>query len=90
MHRNFDFHKTTMPASRNVDYYLCGLDSSVFIDFSSSPDNRISLIRISLDGFVCCNIKEKAKLRQIPLDSKSLGITNASQQKKIRTNLTRN
>lgn len=79
-----------MPASRNVDYYLCCLDSSVFIDFSSSPDNRISLIRISLDGFVCGNIEEKAKLRQVPLGPNPHRITNVSQQKKITTNLTRN
>ncbi len=61
MNRNFDFHKTTMPASRKADYYLCCLDSSVFIDFNSSPDNEISLIRISFDGFGCCNIDGKAK-----------------------------
>jgi len=50
-----------MPASRKADYYLCCLDSSVFIDFNSSPNNEISLIRISFDGFGCCSIDNKAK-----------------------------
>jgi len=61
MNKNFDFHKTTMPASRKADYYLCCLDSSVYIDFNSSPNNEISLIRISFDGFGCCSINKKAK-----------------------------
>ena len=50
-----------MPESRKADYYLCCLDSSVFIDFNSSPNNKISLIRISFDGFGCCNIDNKSK-----------------------------
>ena len=61
MNKDFDFHKTTMPESRKADYYLCCLDSSVFIDFNSSPNNKISLIRISFDGFGCCNIDNKSK-----------------------------
>ena len=69
MNRNYDFHKTTMPASRKADYYLCCLDSSVFIDFNSSPDNEISLIRISFDGFGCCNIDGNAKNLNL-MDSK--------------------
>ena len=69
MNKNYDFHKTTMPASRKADYYLCCLDSSVFIDFNSSPDNEISLIRISFDGFGCCNIDGKAKKLNL-MDSK--------------------
>jgi len=61
MSQNFDFHKTTMPESRKADYYLCCLDSSVFIDFNSSAENEVSLVRISFDGFGCCNLDEKAK-----------------------------
>ena len=61
VNKDFDFHKTTTPTSRKADYNLCCLDSSVFMDFNSSPDNKISLIRISFDGFGCCNIDIKAK-----------------------------
>jgi len=56
MNKNYDFHKTTMPKSRKADYYLCCLDSSVFIDFNRSSDNKIFLVRISFDGYGCCDL----------------------------------
>ncbi len=61
MKQDFDFFKTTMPKTRKADYYLGCLDSSVFLDFNRSDDNNISLIRISFDGYGCCNLDDKAK-----------------------------
>lgn len=61
MNRTLNFRRATMPESRRADYYLGCLDSSVFFDFNSSPKKEISLIRISFDGFGCCNFKDKAK-----------------------------
>ena len=60
MNKNFDFHKATMPESRKADYYLCCLDSSVFIDFNRSVENKIVLVRISFDGYGCCNLDKRA------------------------------
>lgn len=56
MNKNYDFHKTTMPKSRKADYYLCCLDNSVFIDFNLSGENKIFLVRISFDGYGCCDL----------------------------------
>lgn len=50
-----------MPKTRLADYYLGCLDSSVFIDFNQSENNRISLVRISFDGYGCCNLKDKTR-----------------------------
>mgnify|MGYP004350165933 CR=1 FL=1 len=47
-----------MPSTRKADYYLGCLDSLVFIDFNRTQDNLISLVRISFDGFGCCNLDE--------------------------------
>ena len=58
MEQAFDFFKTEMPNSRKADFYLGCLDGSVFIDFNQTSDNRISLCRISFDGYGCCNITE--------------------------------
>ena len=55
MKQDFDFFKTSMPSTRKADYYLGGLDSSVFIDFNRTKENRISLVRISFDGYGCCD-----------------------------------
>jgi hypothetical protein len=62
MNQDFDFFKTTMPESRKADYYLGCLDSSVFMDFNRSIDNRISLVRISFDGYGCCELDERGTL----------------------------
>lgn len=48
-----------MPSTRKADFYLGGLDSSVFIDFNRTKENCISLIRISFDGYGCCNLDDK-------------------------------
>ncbi len=61
MNKDFDFFKTSMPQTRKADYYLGCLDSSVFIDFDRSIDNLIFLVRISFDGYGCCNLDNKAK-----------------------------
>ena len=62
MEQNFDFFKTEMPDTRNADFYLGCLDSSVFIDFNLTSDNIISLCRISFDGYGCCNISDTKNL----------------------------
>lgn len=53
---SFIFFKTTMPNSRQADYYLGCLDSSVFIDFDLDEDQRIYLKRISFDRYGCCEL----------------------------------
>ena len=58
MNEEFDFFKTSMPSTRKADYYLGCLDSSVFIDFNQTQDNLISLVRISFDGYGCCNLHD--------------------------------
>ena len=58
MNLKLDFFKTSMPSTRKADYYLGCLDSSVFIDFNRTQDNLISLVRISFDGYGCCNLDE--------------------------------
>ena len=60
MNQDFNFYITSMPKTRKADYYLGCLDSSVFLDFNLSTDKLISLIRISFDGYGCCNIGDKA------------------------------
>lgn len=55
-----------MPDSRPADYYLGCLDSSVFVDFNAVQDDKISLIRISFDGYGCCDFESNA----VPLDKK--------------------
>lgn len=58
---NFNFFKTTMPKTRKADFYLGCLDGSVFIDFNRIENDQISLIRISFDGYGCCNLDKKAE-----------------------------
>jgi len=61
MGQDFDFFKTTMPDSRQADFYLGCLDGSVFIDFNFTTDKRINLCRISFDGYGCCDLDNNAK-----------------------------
>ena len=61
MNQDFDFFKTSMPSSRQADYYLGCLDGSVFIDFNRTKDDDIKLVRISFDGYGCCDLDEQAK-----------------------------
>jgi len=58
---NLNFLKTSMPETRKADYYLSYFDYSVFIDFNKDENNLIYLIRISFDGFGCCELEEKSK-----------------------------
>jgi hypothetical protein len=52
------FFLTEMPVSRSGDFHL-GLDGSVFLDFNVTG-NRISLVRISFDGYGCCDLASHA------------------------------
>src|SRR4051812_4630495 len=54
------FFLTEMPVSRPADFHLGYLDGSVFLDFNNVTGNRISLIRISFDGYGCCDLTDRA------------------------------
>jgi hypothetical protein len=60
MKQDFGFFKTTMPDSRQADFYLGCLDGCVFIDFNLTNDKLISLRRISFDGYGCCNLTDNS------------------------------
>lgn len=61
MDQAFNFFKTTMPETRKTKYHLGCLDSSVFIDFDCSNENQIYMVRISFDGYGCCNLEDKSE-----------------------------
>ncbi len=65
--RNFNFFKTTMPNSRKADFYLGGLGGRIFIDFNLTNDKRISLCRISFDGYGCCELRDKTNFLNLEL-----------------------
>ncbi len=65
MTANFGFFITSMPDSRPADYYLGCLDGCVFLDFNNQDKDRISLKRISFDGYGCCELGDKVT----PLDT---------------------
>ena len=52
---NDSFTWTSMPDSRPADSYISYADDSVFMDFSHE-DDIVRLIRISFDGYGCCNL----------------------------------
>lgn len=84
MKKNFDFFKTTMPDSREADYYLGCLDGSIFIDFNTTTDKLINLCRISFDGYGCCNIDNNAKCLDDQLSKEfidEIGKDNLDQEK---------
>ncbi len=59
-----------MPPTRPADYYLGYLEGCVFLDFNHVDHDRVCLIRISFDGYGCCELPPDA----IPLseeDSKA-------------------
>ncbi len=58
MKTDFAFFKTIMPESRKANFCLGCLDGSVYIDFHQSSQNLISLVRISFDGYGCCNLED--------------------------------
>lgn len=60
--KNLGFFKASMPSSRPADYYLGGLDSAVFIDFVGNSSDQISLVRISFDGYGCCELGSNSNL----------------------------
>jgi len=60
MSEELNFFRTTMPDSRKADFYLGCLDGSVFLDFNYTADKRISLCRISFDGYGCCDLGNEA------------------------------
>lgn len=68
--QDFDFFKTTMPDSRQADFYLGCLDGSVFIDFNQTSNGIISLCRISFDGYGCCDITDKANSLNFEMSKK--------------------
>lgn len=70
MEQDFDFFKTQMPDSRKADFYLGCLHSSVFMDFNLTSENLISLIRVSFDGYGCCNITDTKNLLNFDLSEK--------------------
>jgi hypothetical protein len=53
-----------MPSSRPADYYLGYMEGCVFLDFNNYGDDRISLVRISFDGYGCCEFVDQS----IPLN----------------------
>lgn len=64
---NFKFHMesndhifflTEMPASRPADFCLGYFGGSVFLDFKPVSGDRISLIRVSFDGYGCCDLED--------------------------------
>lgn len=60
MNSTFQFFKTTMPSSRKADYYLGALNGCVFLDFNCSNEERVSLVRISFDGYGCCSLDDNS------------------------------
>lgn len=63
------FAITTMPPTRLADYYLCYLGGCVFIDFNKNQAKQIQLIRISFDGYGCCNVTDATPME--PEDAKA-------------------
>ena len=63
---NFKFHMesndqifflTEMPAFRPADFCLGYFGGSVFLDFKNVSGDRISLIRVSFDGYGSCDLE---------------------------------
>jgi hypothetical protein len=58
-----------MPDTRRADYHLSYADGSVFIDFNHE-DTIVRLIRISFDGYGCCNLEQASTIPMSSTDSK--------------------
>lgn len=52
--------RTSMPESRPADLHLGCLNGSVYMDFDVNDENEIQLVRISFDGYGCCESDEYA------------------------------
>ena len=50
------FFITNMPSSRPADYHLGYMDGCVFLDFEDYNSVKVSLVRISFDGYGCCEL----------------------------------
>ena len=61
MNQDLGFFKTTMPETRKADFHLGCREGAVFLDFNFTINERIRLVRISFDGYGCCNIQDKTK-----------------------------
>ncbi len=57
----FDFYKADMSSGRIASYHLGCLNGCVYMDFNESKDGRITLCRISFDGFGCCGLGDYTK-----------------------------
>lgn len=54
-----------MPETRQADYLLSFSDGSISIDFNKNANHTISLIRISFDGYGCCELKDSVAMNLI-------------------------
>ena len=59
MNVEIEFFITAMPNSRPADYYLGCLGGSVFMDFNNYKNERVQLKRISVDGYGCCDLRNR-------------------------------
>lgn len=55
------------------------MDGSVFIDFNKVQGDKIALIRISFDGYGCCNLGDKV----VPLDKEESTVFKSLLQNEI-------
>jgi hypothetical protein len=65
MEDELEFFITTMPDSRPADYYLGCYNGMVYLDFDNCEKECICLIRISFDGYGCCNLEETIPMNEI-------------------------
>ena len=68
--RKLIFYKAILPKTRKADYYLGCMDGSIILDFNVTNENLVYLIRISFDGYGCCDFEENSKPLSIE-DSKT-------------------
>ena len=59
--KRFDFYVEKSLVRENADFILGCFDGSVFIDFSVTKEHKIKPVRISFDGYGCCEIGSKAE-----------------------------
>ena len=59
--KRFGFYVEKNWVRENADFMLGCFDGSVFIDFSVTDERTIKLLRISFDGYGCCEIGSKAE-----------------------------
>lgn len=63
------FEWTSMPDTRRANYHLSYSDGSVFLDFDTIDDS-IRLMRISFDGYGCCNLDRDTTTPMNPQDGR--------------------